>query len=273
MSREERNSRRDLSWPMVIFQHTGRDRRSFGEGGGQILRSSLALSLLTQKPFRITNIRANRAKPGLRRRHWRQCERRHASDARRSMAQRLIHLNSHSVQARRRRASSHVQFGSAGSTTLVFQTVLPALLLADGPSVLRFVVGRKPRRSALGFSRSGFSPRSSADGRQAHRHTRAARIRARRRRRVDGSHSAIATAWSQHPSARARATPERPSTCLEPARLDSTSGDQHGRRDSVMAGELRSRRRARARQHRDDRRGIRELGRDGNGVRATRRAR
>ena len=48
---------------------------------------------------------------------------------------------------------------------------------------------------------------------------------------MDGSHSAIATAWSQHPSARAGATPERPSTCLEPARLDSTSGDQHDRRD------------------------------------------
>lgn len=38
---------------------------SFGEGGGQILRSSLALALLTGKPFRLRNIRARRPKPGL----------------------------------------------------------------------------------------------------------------------------------------------------------------------------------------------------------------
>ena len=36
-----------------------------GEGGGQILRSALALSMITGQPFRITRIRANRAKPGL----------------------------------------------------------------------------------------------------------------------------------------------------------------------------------------------------------------
>ena len=42
---------------------------SFGEGGGQILRSSLSLSLVTGKPFRIENIRANRQKPGLLRQH------------------------------------------------------------------------------------------------------------------------------------------------------------------------------------------------------------
>ena len=42
---------------------------SHGEGGGQILRSSLALSLLTSKPFRIENIRAGRRRPGLMRQH------------------------------------------------------------------------------------------------------------------------------------------------------------------------------------------------------------
>src|SRR5258708_13065422 len=42
---------------------------SFGEGGGQILRTSLSLSLVTGKPFRIDNIRANRKKPGLLRHH------------------------------------------------------------------------------------------------------------------------------------------------------------------------------------------------------------
>src|SRR5262249_19521305 len=42
---------------------------SFGEGGGQILRSSLALALVTGKPFHLRNVRAGRAKPGLQPQH------------------------------------------------------------------------------------------------------------------------------------------------------------------------------------------------------------
>src|SRR6516162_2236934 len=42
---------------------------SMGEGGGQILRTSLALSLITRKPFRLRNVRANRPKPGLQPQH------------------------------------------------------------------------------------------------------------------------------------------------------------------------------------------------------------
>ena len=42
---------------------------SHGEGGGQMLRTSLALSMATGKPFRIFNLRANRKKPGLKRQH------------------------------------------------------------------------------------------------------------------------------------------------------------------------------------------------------------
>ncbi len=42
---------------------------SHGEGGGQILRSSLALSLITSKPFRLFNVRAGRQKPGLQPQH------------------------------------------------------------------------------------------------------------------------------------------------------------------------------------------------------------
>ena len=42
---------------------------SVGEGGGQILRSSLVLSMISGQPFRIRNIRANRQKPGLMRQH------------------------------------------------------------------------------------------------------------------------------------------------------------------------------------------------------------
>ncbi|HKR00720.1 MAG TPA: RNA 3'-terminal phosphate cyclase [Pyrinomonadaceae bacterium] len=42
---------------------------SFGEGGGQIIRTSCALSLITGKPFRIYNVRARRDRPGLQRQH------------------------------------------------------------------------------------------------------------------------------------------------------------------------------------------------------------
>src|SRR6476620_6607200 len=42
---------------------------SEGEGGGQILRSALALSILTGRPFKLVNIRANRSKPGLQPQH------------------------------------------------------------------------------------------------------------------------------------------------------------------------------------------------------------
>jgi RNA 3'-terminal phosphate cyclase (ATP) len=42
---------------------------SEGEGGGQILRTSLALSLITGQPFRMERIRAKRQKPGLLRQH------------------------------------------------------------------------------------------------------------------------------------------------------------------------------------------------------------
>ena len=42
---------------------------SQGEGGGQVLRTSLSLSALTGQPFRLENIRAGRTKPGLRPQH------------------------------------------------------------------------------------------------------------------------------------------------------------------------------------------------------------
>ncbi|HZH02989.1 MAG TPA: RNA 3'-terminal phosphate cyclase, partial [Myxococcaceae bacterium] len=42
---------------------------SEGEGGGQIIRSALCLSLITGQPFRITGIRARRSQPGLRPQH------------------------------------------------------------------------------------------------------------------------------------------------------------------------------------------------------------
>ena len=109
---------------------------SLGEGGGQILRSSLALSLVTGQPFVIANIRANRKKPGLMRQHlsavMAAAEVSQAPVDGAALASTRLTFRPGAV-----RAGDHTfDVGSAGSTTLVLQTVLPALLLAEGESNL-----------------------------------------------------------------------------------------------------------------------------------------
>ena len=109
---------------------------SMGEGGGQILRTCLALSTCLQRPFRITNIRAARKKPGLQPQHLTAVTAAAAiSQAKVEGAakgsQQLV-FNPHRVK------TGHYQFdiGTAGSTSLVLQTLLPALTLADKSSTL-----------------------------------------------------------------------------------------------------------------------------------------
>ncbi|HPF39642.1 MAG TPA: RNA 3'-terminal phosphate cyclase [Phycisphaerae bacterium] len=107
---------------------------SFGEGGGQILRSSLALSMVTGKSVRIEKIRGGRSKPGLMRQHLTAVQ----------AARRICGGHTTGDQI----GSSTVTFepgpveggdyafgiGTAGSTTLVLQTILLPLLCADKPS-------------------------------------------------------------------------------------------------------------------------------------------
>jgi len=114
---------------------------SSGEGGGQILRTSLALSLVTGKPFRIERIRARRAKPGLRRQHLTAVLA--AAEVGRADVQ-GAELESRELvftPGEARPGEYHFDVGTAGSTTLVLQTVLPALMIADGPSQLRLEGG------------------------------------------------------------------------------------------------------------------------------------
>lgn len=105
-----------------------------GEGGGQVLRSALALSLVTGLSFRIDRVRAGRTRPGLMRQHLT------AVEAARRIGDAAVVGNSI--------GSSSVTFtpgpvvpgehafavGTAGSATLVLQTILPPLMLADAPS-------------------------------------------------------------------------------------------------------------------------------------------
>lgn len=114
---------------------------SLGEGGGQILRTSLALSLVTGQAFRIERIRAGRKKPGLLRQHLTAVEA--ACAVGRAEAE-CATPGSTALTFRpgKPTAGDHAFcVGTAGSTTLVFQTVLPALLMTGGTSTLHLQGG------------------------------------------------------------------------------------------------------------------------------------
>lgn len=109
---------------------------SQGEGGGQILRTALALSMITGQAFELINIRAGRKKSGLMRQHLvcvqasQQISQAYIEGAE-LHSQRLYFAPQH-VQS----GKYQFQIGSAGSTTLVLQTLLPALLLQNEASEL-----------------------------------------------------------------------------------------------------------------------------------------
>ena len=132
---------------------------SFGEGGGQILRSSLALSMVTRTPFRIGNIRANRDPPGLARQHLTSV----------TSAARVCGAEVEGAELRSRGLAFRpgpiiagdytFSIGSAGSTTLVLQTVLPALIRGEDPSTLALEGGtHNPFAPPLDFLDHAFLP-------------------------------------------------------------------------------------------------------------------
>lgn len=130
-----------------------------GEGGGQVLRSSLALSLCLGQAFRIINIRANRDKPGLRLQHLTavkaaaQICQGEVSGA--VLGSQELCFIPHAVVA----GDYRFDIGSAGSTTLVLQTILPALALADAPSHLQLQGGtHNPNAPPFEFIAHAFLP-------------------------------------------------------------------------------------------------------------------
>jgi RNA 3'-terminal phosphate cyclase (ATP) len=132
---------------------------SRGEGGGQVLRSSLALALVTGKPVTVDRIRAGRDNPGLMRQHLTSvnaaveiCGGR-ASGA--ALGSRSITFEPQPV----RPGEYRFNVGSAGSATLVLQTVLPALLIADGPTNLILEGGtHNPWAPPFNFLERAFMP-------------------------------------------------------------------------------------------------------------------
>ncbi len=107
---------------------------SEGEGGGQILRSSLALSIITGTPVRFRNIRAKRAKPGLRRQHLAAVRAAAAISGAELRGDAVSSMELWFAPGPVQPGEHHVAIGTAGSTTLVLQTLMWPLLLADAPS-------------------------------------------------------------------------------------------------------------------------------------------
>lgn len=113
---------------------------SYGEGGGQILRTALSLAALTGVPVRIERIRAGRSKPGLRPQHLTAVQ----AVARVSQAEVTgAHLGSQDLTFRPRTPQGgHYLFdvaaktGSAGSVSLIAQALLPPLMKAGSPTTV-----------------------------------------------------------------------------------------------------------------------------------------
>jgi len=142
---------------------------SQGEGGGQILRSALALALVTGQPFRIEKIRARRKKPGLMRQHL-------------TAVNAAVEIGNAAVEGNRIGSGAlsfrpgtvkpgrfHFTIGTAGSCTLVLQTVLPALCLAKGASELVLEGGtHNPHAPPFDFLERSFLPQLERMGPRVH---------------------------------------------------------------------------------------------------------
>ena len=117
---------------------------SEGEGGGQVLRTSLSLSALTGRPFRLIHIRAGRSQPGLRPQHL-LAVRATAALCAAQLSGDALHSTTLEFRPTRPAQAGHYTFDvndhtphhSAGAVTLVWQTLLWPLLFAATPSTLR----------------------------------------------------------------------------------------------------------------------------------------
>jgi RNA 3'-terminal phosphate cyclase (ATP) len=132
---------------------------SMGEGGGQVLRTALGLSLVTGQPFTIDRIRAGRDKPGLKRQHLTavlaaaEIGGAHVVGA--ELGSQKLRFEPHHVRS----GDHRFAIGTAGSTTLVLQTLLPALLTAAGPSTLTLSGGtHNPLAPSFDFLARVFAP-------------------------------------------------------------------------------------------------------------------
>ena len=147
---------------MKLIQLNGED------GGGQMLRTALSLAVITGQPFRMTNIRGQRRKPGLMRQHL-TCVKAAAeisggiTDGADIGSTELV-FRADKVKA----GEYHFAIGTAGSTTLLLQTLLPALWLAKDKSTLRLSGGtHNPLAPCFDFIECVFLPLMKTLGAEA----------------------------------------------------------------------------------------------------------
>ena len=132
---------------------------STGEGGGQILRTSLALAMCTGQAIKLDRIRAKRSKPGLMRQHL-TCVQAAAAVCGAMVDGAEIGSQTLVFEPGEVRAGDYsFNVGTAGSCTLVLQTVLPALMLASVPSRIALSGGtHNPMAPPFHFLDRSFAP-------------------------------------------------------------------------------------------------------------------
>lgn len=136
---------------------------SLGEGGGQILRTALSLAMITGEPFRIRQIRARRTRPGLMRQHLVAVQAASQICGARVDGAAVGSQELEFIPGPVKGGDYRFALGTAGSCTLVLQTVLPALLLADRPSTLQLSGGtHNPMAPPVQFLQRAFLPRLAA---------------------------------------------------------------------------------------------------------------
>lgn len=106
---------------------------SLGEGGGQVLRSSLTLAILTGRPVRVHNIRARRPKPGLQAQHLAAVRAAASISAAEVTGATLGSQELTFAPGPARPGEYRADIGTAGSTSLVLQTVFLPLALVAAP--------------------------------------------------------------------------------------------------------------------------------------------
>ncbi len=132
---------------------------SIGEGGGQILRTSLALSMCTGQPFRISALRAKRPRPGLMRQHLTAVLAAKQLCRAKTIGAEISSQELAFEPGRVQPGEYTFAIGTAGSATLVLQTVLPPLLTADKPSRVILEGGtHNPLSPPFHFIRETFLP-------------------------------------------------------------------------------------------------------------------
>ena len=132
---------------------------SYGEGGGQILRTSVSLAALTMKPIHISKIRAGRPQPGLKRQHLSGIK----------LTGELVDASIKGLEVgstevtfipnQRRSGSFNIDVGTAGSISLILQAVLPPAVLAPESISFRIRGGTDVNWSPpIDYLRNVFSP-------------------------------------------------------------------------------------------------------------------